>query len=280
MDVSKSRFLKLQAALIRKYALEAIQAADSGHIGGSFSIAEMLSVLYFDRLNIDPKDPRKPSRDRFILSKGHCTSTTYAALALRGFFPLEDLKTFRRIDSYLSGHMEMKHIPGVDMSSGSLGQGLSVAVGMALSGRLDKLNYKVFVITGDGEIQEGQIWEAAMAAGHFKLDKLRLFVDNNRLQLDGAVENIMSIYPIEDKFRSFGWNTILINGNNVDEITNALDEADLVTGKPTAIVAQTVKGCGVSIFENEVRFHGGRPTIEEYAIAYNELNQHIRDLEG
>ena len=280
MDVNKSRFLKLQAALIRKYALEAIQAANSGHIGGSFSIAEILSVLYFDRLNIDPKDPRKPDRDRFVLSKGHCTPTTYATLALRGFLPLEDLGTFRRIDSYLSGHMEMKHVPGVDMSSGSLGQGLSVAVGMALAAQLDKLSYKVYVVAGDGEIQEGQIWEAAMAAGHFKLDKLRLFIDNNRLQLDGPVEKIMSIYPIEDKFRSFGWNTVLINGNDVNEITKALDEADSVKGKPTAIVAQTIKGRGVSVFEGEVRFHGGRPTAEEYAIAYRELNQQIKELEG
>ena len=280
MDANKIQYLKLQAALIRKYALEAIEAANSGHIGGSFSIAEMLSVLYFDKLRIDPKDPRKPDRDRFVLSKGHCTSVTYAALALRGFFPLEDLKTFRNINSYLSGHMEMKHIPGVDMSTGSLGQGLSVAVGMALSDHLDKYNYKVYVITGDGEIQEGQIWEAVMAAGHFKLDKLRVFIDNNLLQLDGPVEEIMSIYPIEDKFKSFGWNTIQINGNDVCEIVEALDKADSAIGKPTAIIAKTIKGSGVSVFENQVRFHGGRPTVEEYAIAYRELNEKIKELEG
>ena len=279
MDANKIKFLKLKAAMIRKHALEAIQSANSGHIGGSFSIAEILSVLYFDKLCIDPSNPRKPDRDRFVLSKGHCTPTAYAALALRGFFPLDDLKTFRRIDSKLSGHMEMKNVPGVDMSTGSLGQGLSVAVGMALAGRLDKLNYKVYVITGDGEIQEGQIWEAAMAAGNYKLDNLRLFVDNNLLQLDGPVEEIMSVYPIEDKFNSFGWNTIAINGNDVQEIAKALDEADLVTGKPTAIIARTVKGSGVSVFEHQVKFHGGRPTDEEYAIAYRELNAQIKGLE-
>jgi len=265
--------------LIRKYALEAIQSANSGHIGGSFSIAEILSVLYFEKLCIDPKDPRKRDRDRFILSKGHCTPAAYAALAMRGFFPLEDLRSFRRIDSYLSGHMEMNHVPGVDMSAGSLGQGLSTAVGMALAGRLNKLDYKVYVITGDGEIQEGQIWEAAMAAGHFKLDKLRLFVDNNRLQLDGPVDEIMSIYPIEDKFKAFNWNTILINGNDINEITNALNEADTTPGKPTAIIARTVKGCGVSVFENQIRFHGGRPNQKEYEIAYRELDARIRELE-
>ena len=280
MEAEKVRFLKLQAALIRKHALQAIQSANSGHIGGSFSIAEILSVLYFDKLRIDPGNPRKPDRDRFVLSKGHCTPTTYAALALRGFFPLEDLKTFRKIDSYLSGHIEMKHVPGVDISAGSLGQGLSVAVGMALSGRLDSLDYRVFVVTGDGEIQEGQIWEAAMAAGHYKLDRLRLFVDNNILQLDGPVDEIMSIYPIEDKFRAFNWNTININGNDINEIINALNQADTVTDKPTAIIARTVKGRGVSVFENQVRFHGGRPTAEEYAAAYRELDGQIKELEG
>jgi transketolase len=274
------RQLKLMAAKIRKHGLEAVQAADSGHIGGSFSIAEILAVLYFDRMRIDPENPQKKDRDRFVLSKGHCTPTTYAALALRGFFPLEDLKTFRRIDSYLSGHIEMKHVPGVDMSAGSLGQGFSVAVGMALAGKMDKLDYKVYAITGDGEIQEGQIWEAAMAAGHFKLDNLRLFIDNNRLQLDGPVDKIMSVYPIDEKFRAFGWNTVTINGNSVEEILTALDGADAVKNKPTAIVAQTIKGKGVSIFENDVQWHGARPSGEQYALAFEELDKQLKGLEA
>lgn len=280
MDAGKIRQLQLDAAKIRKNALEAVEAADSGHIGGSFSIAEILSVLYFDRLRLDPKDPKKPDRDRFVLSKGHCTPAVYAALALRGFFPLADLKTFRHIDGYLSGHIEMKYVPGVDMSAGSLGQGLSVALGMALAAKTDKLDYRVYVITGDGEIQEGQIWEAAMAAAHFKADNLRLFVDNNRLQLDGAVDKIMSIYPIEDKFRAFGWHVIGINGHDITEISGALDEADTVKGKPAAIISRTVKGRGVSIFENNVKFHGGRPSREEYTTAYAELNAQIAQLEG
>jgi transketolase len=243
-------------------------------------MADILSVLYFDRLRIDPKNPRKPDRDRFVLSKGHCTPTTYAALALRGFFPVEDLKTFRKIDSYLSGHIEMKHVPGVDMSAGSLGQGFSVSVGMALAGKTDKLDYKVYAVCGDGEIQEGQIWEAALAAGNYKLDNLRLFVDNNGLQLDGAVADIMSVYPIEDKFRAFGWHTITVNGNDVAALSAALDEADTVKGKPTVIVAKTVKGKGVSVFENKVEFHGGRPTEEQYTIAYKELDAQIKELEA
>jgi transketolase len=280
MEPDKKRYLQLMAAKIRKCGLEAVESANSGHIGGSFSMAEILAVLYFDRLRIDPANPKKPDRDRFVLSKGHCTPVTYAALALRGFFPLEDLKTFRRIDSYLSGHIEMKRVPGVDMSAGSLGQGFSVSVGMALAGKMDKLDYRVYAVTGDGEIQEGQIWEAAMAAGHFKLDNLRVFVDNNRLQLDGAVDRIMSVYPIDEKFRAFGWNVIVINGHNVEEIAGALDKADAVEGKPTAIVARTVKGKGVSIFENGVKWHGGRPSPEEYKKAFEELNKQIQELEA
>jgi transketolase len=274
------RHLKLMAAKIRKHGLEAVHAADSGHIGGSFSMADILAVLYFDRMKIDPENPKKPDRDRFVLSKGHCTPTAYAALALRGFFPVEDLKTFRRIDGYLSGHIEMKHVPGVDMSAGSLGQGFSVAAGMALAGKTDKLDYKVYAVAGDGEIQEGQIWEAAMAAGHFKLDNLRLFVDNNRLQLDGAVDKIMSVYPIDEKFKAFGWNAVTINGNDVEEIVAALDNADAVRDRPTLIVAQTVKGKGVSIFENDVQWHGGRPSGEQYALAFDELDKQIKSLEG
>jgi transketolase len=279
MDANKQRLLRLNAVKIRKYGLEAIQAANSGHIGGSFSIAEILSVLYFDKMRIDPENPRLSGRDRFVLSKGHCAPAVYAALAMRGFFPLKDLKTFRQIDGYLSGHIEMRHVPGVDMSAGSLGQGFSAGVGMALAGKLDKLDYKVYVITGDGEMQEGQIWEAAMAAGHYKLDNVRLFVDNNGLQLDGPVEEIMSIYPLEDKFLAFGWNVLTIDGNDVGQVSRAVEDADKVTGKPTAIIAKTIKGKGVSIFENKVKFHGGRPSPEEYVKAYSELDAQIKSLE-
>lgn len=280
MEEKGIRELELMAVRIRKTALQAIKEASSGHIGGSFSIADILAVLYFDKMNIDPKYPRWVDRDRFVLSKGHCTPTTYATLALKGFFPLEDMKTFRKIDSYLSGHIEMKHVPGVDMSAGSLGQGLSVAVGMALSAKTYHKDYTTYVITGDGEIQEGQIWEAAMAAGYYQLDNLITFVDNNNLQIDGTVDKVMSPYPIDEKFRAFGWNTITINGNKVEEICAAIDQAKKVKGKPTAIIAKTEKGKGVSVFENQVRFHGSLPTEEEFEIAFSELNQREKQLEG
>lgn len=280
MENIKKIKLQLKAAQIRKIALEAIKTANSGHIGGSFSIADILAVLYFDKMNIDPKHPDMEDRDRFVLSKGHCTPTAYATLALKGFFPLEDLKTFRRIDSYLSGHIEMKHVPGVDMSAGSLGQGLSAGLGMALSAKTYHKDYKTYVIVGDGEIEEGQIWEAAMSAGYYQLDNLVLFVDNNNLQLDGTLEEIMSPYPIDDKFKAFGWNTIVIDGHDVEQIADAIDQADNLKGKPTVIIAQTVKGKGVSVFENQVKFHGGRPTEKEYEIAFKELDLRIAELEG
>lgn len=279
MECRKKKELELMAVKIRKTALEAVQIANSGHIGGSFSIADILSVLYFDKMNIDPKNPRWEDRDRFVLSKGHCTPTTYATLALRGFFPLEDMKSFRKIDSYLSGHIEMKHVPGVDMSAGSLGQGLSVAVGMALSAKTYHKDYMTYVINGDGEIQEGQIWEAAMAAGHYHLNNLVTFIDNNKLQIDGEVEQVMSPYPIDEKFRAFGWNTIVINGNDVEEIAAAVDIAKKSKEKPTAIIAQTIKGKGASVFEGKVKFHGSMPTAEEYKIAFAELQQQEKELE-
>lgn len=279
MESNKIRQLELKAAQIRKLALQTIKAAGSGHIGGSFSIAEILSVLYFEKMNIDPTNPKKADRDRFVLSKGHCTPTTYSALAMRGFFQVEDLKNFRKIDSYLSGHIEMKHVPGVDMSAGSLGQGLSVAVGMALSAKTYGVNNRVFVVMGDGEIQEGQIWEAAMSAGNFKLDNLVAFVDNNKLQLDGTVDEIMSPYPIDEKFKAFGWNVIKVNGHDVEELAEAVDKAALAKEKPTVIIADTIKGKGVSIFENNVKWHGGIPTEEEYGIAFEELDNTIKGLE-
>ncbi len=279
MEEMKKRNLELISCRIRKTALETVQAAGSGHIGGSFSIAEILSVLYFDRMNVDPEKPDKADRDRFVISKGHCSPSVYSALALKGFFPVEHLKTFRRLTSNLSGHVEM-HVPGVDMSTGSLGQGLSIALGMALYGTCRKYGNYVYCVMGDGEIQEGQVWEAAMAAGFYHADNLVAVVDNNKLQLDGPLEEVMSPYPIGDKFKAFGWNVLEVDGHDVEQLSDALKLAADVKGKPTVIVADTVKGKGVSVFENQVRFHGGHPTMEEFEIAYLELNHKIAELEG
>ena len=271
--------LALQAWKIRRTALQTIHTAGSGHIGGSMSIAEILSVLYYEQMNVDPADPAKADRDRLVLSKGHCSPALYAVLAMKGFFPMEELAQFRKIDSRLSGHVEM-HVPGVDMSAGSLGQGLSVALGMALYGKANNLNNRVFCIMGDGEIQEGQVWEAAMAAGFYQADNLVAFVDNNRLQLDGALEEVMSPYPIAEKFRSFGWNAVEVDGHDVDQISAAIEEAKACSGKPTALICRTVKGKGVAVFENQVRFHGGQPTAEEWEIAFKEIDEKIAELEG
>lgn len=279
MNNTTKRELQLRAYEIRKTALETIQTAGSGHIGGSFSIAEILSVLYFDKMNVDPADPDMACRDRLVLSKGHCSPALYAALAWKGFFPKEHLSTFRKIDSDLSGHVEI-HVPGVDMSAGSLGQGLSTALGMAMYGKNRNLGYRVFCIMGDGEIQEGQIWEAAMAAGHYKADPLIAFVDNNKLQLDGSLKEVMSPYPIGEKFRAFGWNVIEVDGHDVEQLSRAIDLSSVTKNRPTVIVAETVKGKGVSVFENQVRFHGGKPTEEEWEIAYTELDRKIAELGG
>lgn len=279
MNEEKKKELELWAAKIRKTALETIQNAGSGHIGGSFSIADILAVLYFDKMNIDIADDKKADRDRLVLSKGHCSPTMYATLALKGFFPVEHLKTFRTIDSDLSGHVEI-HVPGVDMSAGSLGQGLSTALGMAMYGKANKLGNHVFCILGDGEIQEGQVWEATMAAGFYKVNNLIAFVDNNKLQLDGSLEEVMSPYPIGEKFKAFGWNVLEIAGHDVEQIAEAIDQAYESGDRPTMIVADTIKGKGVSVFENQVRFHGGQPKPEEWEIAYAELNAKIEELEG
>lgn len=271
--------LALQAWKIRRTALQTIHTAGSGHIGGSMSIAEILSVLYYEQMNVDSADPEKADRDRLVLSKGHCSPALYAVLAMKGFFPMDELAQFRKIDSRLSGHVEM-HVPGVDMSAGSLGQGLSVALGMALYGKANNLNNRVFCIMGDGEIQEGQVWEAAMAAGFYQADNLVAFVDNNRLQLDGALEEVMSPYPIAEKFRSFGWNAVEVDGHDVNQISAAIEEAKTFSGKPTALICRTVKGKGVSVFENQVRFHGGQPTAEEWEIAFREIDEKIAEWEG
>ena len=278
MNKEKAKDLSLQAYKIRKTLLETIHTVSSGHIGGSMSIAEILSVLYFDEMNIDPKDPHKADRDRLVLSKGHCSPGLYSTLALRGFFPVEHLKTFRKIDSDLSGHVEI-HVPGVDMSAGSLGQGLSVALGMALYGKCKNYGNHVYCILGDGEIQEGQVWEAAMAAGFYKADSLIAFVDNNKIQLDGHLEEVMSPYPIGEKFETFGWNVIRVNGHDTAQVGDAVELAMEQKGKPTVIVCDTVKGKGVSVFEDQVRFHGGQPTPEEWETAFKEIDAKIAELE-
>ena len=263
--------LKMKANDIRKDIIEEVYSAKSGHPGGALSIADIMAVLYFNELNIDEKNPKWEERDRLVLSKGHCSPALYGALAERGFFEKEELKTFRKIGSKLQGHPDMNKVAGVDMTSGSLGQGLSVANGMAIAGRIDKKDYRVYCILGDGEIEEGQIWEAAMAANKYKLDNLCVIVDNNNLQIDGTIEEVMSPYPIDKKFESFGFNVININGNNIEEILNAFKEARKTKGKPTCIIAKTIKGKGVSFMENKSEWHGKAPSEEEYKKAMEEL---------
>jgi len=265
--------LQKQALEIRKGIIDAVHSAKAGHPGGSLSATDILTYLYFEEMNIDPKEPKKEDRDRFVLSKGHSAPALYAALAHRGFFPTDDLLTLRKIDSYLQGHPDMKHIPGVDMTTGSLGQGISAGVGMALAGKMKKADYRVYVMCGDGEIQEGQVWEAAMFAGFHKLDNLCVIVDNNNLQIDGTVEEICSPYPIDKKFEGFNFHTINIEGHNFDEIKAAFDEAKTVKGMPTVIIAKTVKGKGVSFMENNYKWHGTPPNDEQYELAMEELGK-------
>ena len=261
------------AVEVRKGIITAVHSAKSGHPGGSLSAADIFTYLYFVEMNVDPENPKDENRDRFVLSKGHVAPGLYSALAQRGYFPVEELTSLRHIGARLQGHPDMKHIPGVDMSSGSLGQGFSAAVGMALAGKMDGKDYRVYSLAGDGEIQEGQIWEAAMFAGHRKLDNLVLIVDNNGLQIDGNIADVCSPYPIEDKFRAFNFHVITIDGHNFDEIASALKEARETKGQPTAIVAKTVKGRGVSFMENEAGWHGKAPKDEEYAIAMEDLKK-------
>ena len=258
---------------IRKGIVTALHSAKAGHPGGSLSATEIFTYLYFEEMNVDPKDPKKADRDRFVLSKGHTAPGLYSVLAERGYFPKEDLKTLRHLGSYLQGHPDMKHIPGVDMSSGSLGQGISAAVGMAIAGKLDNADYRVYTLLGDGEIQEGQVWEASMLAAHRKLDNLVVIVDNNNLQIDGAITEVNSPYPIDKKFEAFNFHVINIDGNDFDQIDAAFKEAKTVKGQPTAIIAKTVKGKGVSFMENQVGWHGKAPNDEEYKIAMEELEK-------
>ena len=265
--------LQKTAVAVRRGIIDSVHSAKAGHPGGSLSAADIFTYLYFEEMHIDPKNPKDPDRDRFVLSKGHTAPGLYAALANRGYFPVEDLLTLRHTGSYLQGHPDMKHIPGVDMSSGSLGQGLSAAAGMALAGKMQKKNYRVYALCGDGEIEEGQIWEAAMFAGFRKLDNLCVIVDNNNLQIDGALDEVCSPYPIDKKFEAFNFHTININGNDFDEIRAAFKEARETKGMPTAIIAKTLKGKGVSFMENAVDWHGKAPNDEEYKIAMEELEK-------
>ena len=271
MNQERKAELKKQANEVRKGIVTAVHSAKSGHPGGSLSAADILTYLYFEEMNIDPQNPKKADRDRLVLSKGHIAPALYSVLSHRGYFPTSDLTTLRHTGSYLQGHPDMKHIPGVDMSSGSLGQGLSAAVGMALNAKLDNSAYRVYAVCGDGEIQEGQIWEAAMFAASRKLDNLTVFVDNNNLQIDGPIDQVCSPYPIDEKFAAFGFHVINIDGHNFDEIEVAVNEAKATKGQPTAIIAKTVKGKGVSFMENQCGWHGKAPNDEEFEQALKDL---------
>ena len=270
--MNKLELMKI-ANEVRKGAVTAVYNAKSGHPGGSLSAADIYTYLYFEEMNIDPKDPKKADRDRFVLSKGHTAPGYYSTLAHRGFFPVEDLTTLRKVGSYLQGHPDMKHIPGVDMSSGSLGQGISAAVGMAISAKLSDDDYRVYTLLGDGEIQEGQVWEASMLAGHRKLDNLVVIVDNNNLQIDGKITDVNSPYPIDKKFEAFNFHVINIDGNDFDQIEAAFKEARKTKGMPTAIIARTIKGKGVSFMEDQAGWHGKAPNDEQYAQAMEELEK-------
>lgn len=279
MTPQNKTLLCQKAALIRKETIMAISTAGSGHPGGSLSIADILSVLYFDKMKIDPADPQKADRDRLVLSKGHAAPAYYAALALRGYFDLKELKKLRQIDSFLQGHPDMKKVPGVDMTSGSLGQGLSAANGMALAAKAAGQNYHIYCILGDGETQEGQIWEAAMTAAHYKLDHVIVFLDQNGLQIDGPVTTIMNNAPYEDKFIAFGWHVTTIDGHNVEEISAAIDEAKKIKGQPCLIICRTIKGKGVSFMEDKCEWHGTAPDEEQTKTACEALNWEINRME-
>ncbi len=278
MESTKLAELQKNAAHIRMGIIEAVHAAGAGHPGGSLSIADLLSFLYFSEMNVDPKDPKNPDRDRLVLSKGHAAPALYAALALKGYFPVEDLKTLRQADSHLQGHPDMKKTPGVDMTSGSLGQGISAACGMALCGKLDKKDYRVYAIVGDGESEEGQVWEAIMFAAHNKLDNLCIIIDYNGLQIDGAIHEIVSPAPYEEKIKAFGCHAITVDAHDFSSIEAAFTEAKTVKGKPTVIVSKSIKGKGISYMENQVKWHGSAPNDEQYAQAMAELNAALAAL--
>ena len=271
MEQSKLRALAVTAARGRLLAMDMVYSAASGHIGGSLSAMDILTTLYFDVMRVDPENPRDPDRDRFVLSKGHCTPALYPMLAMKGFFPVERLREFRRIDGTLSGHAEMNLVPGVDMSTGSLGQGISAAVGMALAGKMDRRTYRVYTLLGDGEIEEGQVWEAAMAAAKYKLDNLCAVVDVNGLQIDGATADVMPSEPLDKKFEAFNWNVIRVDGHDFQALEEAFSAAAACKGRPTVLLARTVKGRGVSFMEGDYGWHGKAPNDEQYAAARAEL---------
>lgn len=280
MDATIKKQLEATACKVRMGVIEGVYNAKSGHPGGSLSISDLLTYLYFAKLHIDPKNPKMPDRDRVVLSKGHCAPALYSVLAQRGFFSPEELKKLRHIGAMLQGHPDMKGTPGVDMSTGSLGQGISAACGMALGGKLSSAPYKVYAILGDGEIEEGQVWEAAMFAAHNKLDNLVAIIDNNGLQIDGKITDVCSPMPITDKFEAFGWYVITMNAHDFDDIERAFDEAEKINGKPVAIVQTSTKGKGVSYMENQVSWHGSAPNKEQYDQAMNELNEQLKKLEA
>jgi transketolase len=279
MDATIRKQLEKTACKVRMGVIEGVYNAKSGHPGGSLSISDLLTYLYFAKLNVDPKNPKMPDRDRLVLSKGHCAPALYSVLAQKGFFDESELKSLRHIGAMLQGHPDMKGTPGVDMSTGSLGQGISAACGMALGGKLDSASYKVYAILGDGEIEEGQVWEAAMFAAHNKLDNLVAIIDNNGLQIDGKITDVCSPMPITDKFAAFGWHVITMNAHDFDDIERAFDEAEKINGMPVAIVMTSTKGKGVSFMENQVGWHGTAPNAEQYAVAMDELKKILESLE-
>ena len=280
MDSSEKKQLSLTANRVRQHIIEGTFNAKSGHPGGSLSAADVITYLYFKEMKVDPSNPKWEDRDRFVLSKGHAAPALYGALAVKGFFPEDEIKNLRKPQSFLQGHPDMRKVPGVDMSTGSLGQGVSCAVGMALAGKVAGKDYRVYSVLGDGEIQEGQVWEAAMFASHKKLDNLTIFIDNNNLQIDGTMEEVNSPYPIPEKFADFGWNTVEIDGHDFDQIEDAIAQAKSVKDKPTAVIMHTVKGKGVSFMENQVGWHGVAPNAEQYENAMNELKTAYSALEA
>ena len=280
MDSSEKKQLSLTANRVRQHIIEGTFNAKSGHPGGSLSAADVITYLYFKEMKVDPSNPKWEDRDRFVLSKGHAAPALYGALAVKGFFPEDEIKNLRKPTSFLQGHPDMRKVPGVDMSTGSLGQGVSCAVGMALNGKITDKDYRVYSVLGDGEIQEGQVWEAAMFASHKKLDNLTIFIDNNNLQIDGTMEEVNSPYPIPEKFAAFGWNTVEIDGHDFDQIEDAISQAKSVKDKPTAVIMHTVKGKGVSFMEDQVGWHGVAPNAEQYENAMNELKTAYSALEA
>lgn len=280
MNKQRINELSIIANKVRKNALTAVYSASSGHPGGSLSIADVLTLLYFEVMNVDPKNPKDENRDRFVLSKGHCAPALYGTLAERDFFPVDDMKTFRNVSSYLQGHPDMNKVAGVDMSTGSLGQGVSVAGGMALAAKLDKKDYRVYSVLGDGELEEGQVWEQAMFAAHYKLDNLTIFVDNNGLQIDGNIADVMNPNPIDEKFKAFGWNVIVTDAHDFEKLLDAVEQAKAAKGKPTAVIMKSTKGKNVSFMENNPAWHGAAPNKEQYEQAIAELDAKIAELEA